>query len=132
MDDTFCRAPRQQVRSRTGASWASWLPDIDLTLQEDRGEQGVRWTARTTAPGGVALAGSAEVWLEEVPGGTVAHLYVRLDPGPAPGRAPGRGPRLGRAGEGARLARRLPDRVRRTWKRGLHAWKDSLEGDAPT
>lgn len=121
MDDTFLRAPRARVAG-TSARWSAWLPDLDLRVHEDRGEKGVRWTA-TARPGGEdRLHGSAEVWLEEVPGGTVAHLYVRLDP-PA-SRAPGR--------RGARRARRLPDRLRRTWKRGLHAWKDSLEGDRST
>ncbi|MFC3688396.1 polyketide cyclase / dehydrase and lipid transport [Aquipuribacter hungaricus] len=120
VDDTFLRAPRRDVRGRTGTRWASWLPDLDLVVTEDRDEQGLRWSA-CTRPGRrtAALQGSAEVWLEEVAGGTVAHLYVRLDP-VAPGA---------RAARSDRRARRLPDRLRRTWKLGLHGWKDGQEGD---
>ncbi len=61
------------------------------------------------------MAGTAEVWLEPVEPGTVVHLYVRLEPSVA------------RAVD--RHARRLPDRVRRTWKRGLNRSKDVLEGE---
>lgn len=130
VDDTFLRAPRRDVRGRTGTVWASWLPDLALVVTEDRGEEGLRWSARS-APGGrrrpAPLEGSAEVWLEEVAGGTVAHLYVRLDPAGGTVR-PDPGPR-GVQARADRRARRLPDRLRRTWKRGLHGWKDGQEGD---
>lgn len=131
VDDTFCRAPRPDVREQTGASWAGWLPDLHLVVDEDRGDKGVRWSARTRGGAGGGLAGTAEVWLEEVAGGTVAHLYVRLDPvagDPGPADVGG----VGRVRARARRARRLPDRLRRTWKRGLHAWKDSLERGTTT
>ena len=133
MDETFLRAPRSEVRRGTSSGWAGWLPDLHLIVVQDRGEKGVRWAAtsrsagrarsvgRTTrSVGSACLSGSAEVWLEEVPGGTLAHLYVRLDES------------TGQEGGTGRHARHLPDRVRRTWKRGLHAWKDSQEGDRST
>jgi len=128
MDDTFLRAPRSEVRRGTSSGWTAWLTDLDLVVAQDRGEEGIRWAATSRSPGratsgssgGPRFSGSAEVWLEEVPGGTLAHLYVRLE-----GSA---GPQDG----SRRHARHLPDRVRRTWKRGLHAWKDSQEGDRST
>ena len=126
-DDTFLRAPRAAVRRDTSADWTGWLPDLELAVAQDRGEEGVRW--RASCRGADRCGGSAEVWLEDVPGGTVAHLYVRLDPSdPAAGEA-GAATAADRTG---RHARHLPDRVRRTWKRGLHAWKDSQEGDRST
>ena len=137
MDDTFLRAPRSEVRRGTSSSWITWLPDLHLVVSQDRGEEGVRWAATSRSPGGASrshggawFSGSAEVWLEEVPGGTLAHLYVRLDPGRLD---PVRLDRTaGQEGGTGRHARYLPDRVRRTWKRGLHAWKDSQEGDRST
>ena len=80
-----------------------------------------------------AISGTAMALLdmEEVAGGTVAHLYVRLDPvagDPGPADVGG----VGRVRARARRARCLPDRLRRTWKRGLHAWKDSLERGTTT
>ena len=130
MDDTFLRAPRPEVRRGTWAAWTAWLPDLELVLAQDRGQEGVRWVAETRSPRRPRFSGSAEVWLEEVPGGTLAHLYVRLDPVRLdPLRLD---PSAGPQGGTGRHARHLPDRVRRTWKRGLHAWKDSQEGDRPT
>lgn len=121
LDDTFVRRGVGAVRAATAGLWPGWLPGLELVPVEDRGPKGVRWSARegrgrrAGRRGGAPLEGTAEVWLEPVPGGTVVHLYVRLDP-PVGDPAP-------------RRARDLPDRLRRTWKRGLHRWKDSLEGD---
>lgn len=116
LDDTFVRLPPAAVRALTASAWTGWLPDLRLGVEEDRGVKGVRWVASSaTAP---RLAGTAEVWLEPVPQGTVVHLYVRLDP-----EAP-----LVR-GSALRRARRLPDRVRRTWKRGLHDVTDQLAAE---
>ena len=123
-DDTFLRAPRAAVRRDTAEDWTGWLPDLELAVVQDRGEEGVRW--RAGCRGADRCGGSAEVWLEDVPGGTVAHLYVRLDPSGSAAGAAGSGDQTGRH------ATHLPDRVRRTWKRGLHAWKDSQEGDRST
>ena len=118
LDDTFVRRPTAVVRAATADRWPAWLPGLRLVPTVDRGPKGIRWTARSDG-----LAGTAEVWLEPVPGGTVVHLYVRLDP------VPGLPARRGQVSRRARHARRLPDRLRRTWKRDLHRWKDSLEGD---
>jgi hypothetical protein len=116
LDDTFVRLPAATVRARTGDSWTGWLPDLQLRVHEDRGVKGVRWVAASSSV--PRLTGSAEVWLEPVPQGTVVHLYVRLDPDV----------RLAR-GTTLRRALRLPDRVRRTWKRGLHDVTDQLAAE---
>lgn len=112
LDDTFVRAPALTVRDRTGHLWQAWLPTLRLVVTEDRGVRGTRWAASIRDDPGTR--GSAEVWLEPVPGGTVVHLYVRLDSPAA-------------AGRGQRRARRVQDRVRRSWKRELHRFKDQQE-----
>lgn len=128
MDDTFVRAPRTAVLTATAPHWTEWLPALTLRVAEDRGEKGVRWLVTGCDRG--RLTGTAEVWLEAVRGGTVVHLYVRLDP--VVDEVPGGGALAG-AGEVTatpsvrRDRRRLPDRVRRTWKRGLHTSKDRIE-----
>lgn len=124
LDDTFVRAPRALVRRETAGRWAGWLPGLDLQVDEDRGDKGTRWLVTGCDRGD--LAGTAEVWLEEVPGGTVAHLYVRLDPVPDPVAVASAGGRWTQARRDWDR-RRLPDRVRRTWKRGLHGYKDGVE-----
>lgn len=89
------------------------LPGVHLSRCEDRGVKGRRWQA-VAGPLGRRWDGTAEVWLEPWHDGTLVHLYVRLRP---------RRRRLPLAA-GARRARRMQDRVRRTWKRELHAWRD--------
>ena len=46
VDDTFIRAPHDVVARavRDRARWAIWWPDLTLTVTEDRGPLGVRWT----------------------------------------------------------------------------------------
>ncbi|MFC5382269.1 hypothetical protein [Aquipuribacter nitratireducens] len=129
VDDTFVRAAPAAVRAMTRPAWEGWLdagPGARLALvrAEERGVEGVRWeaTARTgRGRGSVRWAGTAEVWLEPAWGGTVVHLFVRLDPVPPVGPV---GPVSGVSPAGgvpvpARHARRLPDALRRSWKRGL-------------
>lgn len=94
--------------------WATWWPDLTLSVFMDRAEQGIRWNVRG------ALVGSAEVWLEAVGDGVVLHYYLRADP-------PGGPYDLTRAAD-----RRAADRVRtrraKAWKRSVWALKDELEG----
>jgi Polyketide cyclase / dehydrase and lipid transport len=70
------------------ANWRRWWPSLELLVDEWRGEKGVRWTVRSVAGRGRGLTGTAEVWLEPMREGVVAHFFLRLDPGP--------GRRLGR------------------------------------
>jgi hypothetical protein len=105
-DDTFVVAAIASVAEvvRDPASWRAWWPDLDLTVTEDRGPKGVRWSVAG------AVLGSMEVWLEPCGDGVVLHWYLRADP--------------------ARVTRRSDrERTRRVlrWKEQVHALKDRLE-----
>ncbi|HEY2165969.1 MAG TPA: polyketide cyclase / dehydrase and lipid transport [Jatrophihabitantaceae bacterium] len=93
------------------ANWRRWWPDLDLQVDEWRGEKGVRWTVRRTAAGHV---GSMEIWLEPAHDGVVAHYFLRLD------AADG-------AHIGAARARRVADRQRRRVKQALWRVADELD-----
>jgi hypothetical protein len=97
-------------------NWRRWWPELTLEVDEWRGEKGVRWRVPTVGGSGHGLAGSAEVWLEPMFEGVVAHFFLRLDP--APGR---------------RLRRRPGDRLaadyRLRTKRAFWALADQLDPD---
>lgn len=64
-------------------NWPRWWPGLELTIDELRGDIGVRWFVHSVAGGHeCGLTGSAEVWLESTCGGVVAHFFLRLDPRP--------------------------------------------------
>lgn len=81
-------------------NWRRWWPGLDLAVDEWRAEKGVRWLVRAVRGSGAGLAGSAEVWLEPMFDGVVAHFFLRLDP----------------VEDGARLRRRRRDRVTREYR----------------
>jgi hypothetical protein len=58
------------------ANWRRWWPELDLAVDEWRGEKGVRWTVRKSVGG---ESGSMEVWLEPACDGVVVHYFLRLD-----------------------------------------------------
>lgn len=61
--------------------WAQWWPGLRLQVHEDRGDKGVRWLVPAGSDGAATgLAGSAEVWLQPMFDGVVAHFFLRLDP----------------------------------------------------
>lgn len=104
VDETFVRADPLAVRSQLeepGVLDALW-PGLAREVVQDRGAKGVRW--RT----GGEVTGRLEIWLEEVPGGTIVHHFVHgtQDGGP----------------------RAWAKAHRRRWKSGLHDIKDRLEG----
>ena len=107
-DDTFLVAAVAAVADvvRDPASWRAWWPDLALTVTQDRGVAGMRWTVDGS------VVGSMEIWLEPVGAGTVLHWFLRADPSAA------RSPR--------RLARARERRVR-GWKAQVFALKDRLE-----
>lgn len=107
VDETWIAAEPARVATRVAdpASWRRWWPDLELTVDELRGPEGVRWTL----PGG-----SMEVWLQPDRDGVRVHYFLRLDPP-----------------DGRRLARRPAQRAvlahRRRAKRVFWALKDELE-----
>ncbi len=63
-------------------NWRRWWPDLGLEVDEWRGEKGIRWRVPRVGGTAAGLAGSAEVWLEPMFEGVVAHFFLRLDPPP--------------------------------------------------
>jgi hypothetical protein len=61
-------------------NWRRWWPDLTLEVDEWRNEKGVRWLVTSVGGVGRGLAGSAELWLEPMFEGVVAHFFLRLDP----------------------------------------------------
>lgn len=92
-------------------NWRRWWPQLDLVVQELRGDKGVRWTVRPTSRG---ESGSMEVWLEPAHDGVILHYFLRLD-----------------AAEGRRIPRgrqaRVTDGYRRRAKLAFWALADELD-----
>lgn len=117
IDSTWVGAPlagtARAVADR--ANWRRWWPDLELAVDELRGPKGVRWIVRSVAePRDLGLTGTAEVWLEPVFDGSVAHFFLRLDP------APGRPVR-------AATADRVVHRYRRLAKAAFWGLADELD-----
>ena len=75
-DDTFVAADPIDVGRAVGdpASWRRWWPDLLLTVVEDRGAAGHRWTVAG------ALTGTMEIWLEPMLDGVVLHYFLHAEP----------------------------------------------------
>lgn len=112
IDETFIVAAPAEVAYaiRDRGFWAQLWPGLALTVSQNRGEKGIRWSC--AAP----LAGSAEVWLEPSDDGVIVHCYLRVDPPPD---------------WSARMLRRESRRRELQVKRVMFALKDRLEGDRP-
>jgi hypothetical protein len=104
-DETFVavRAPALRARIVEAGLLGRWFPGLRTRVFMDRGDKGVRWSVSGE------LDGSLEVWLENVPRGTLVHWFVRADP-----------PSMGEA-------RRIRDRYVDTFNAGMFALKDSAE-----
>lgn len=126
VDETFLVVPPAVVAAEfaTPALWSRWWPDLDLEVDTDRGEQGVRWTVRG------ALVGSMEVWLEPVLDGTVVHYFLRADPSGPDGRPVPAAPREGAAE--TRRRQRAAKAVAFEAKERLEAGRAPGEPPAPT
>lgn len=74
-DEVFLTVPRRVLARRFAdpASWRRDWPDLELTVDAERGDKGMRWLV--SGP----LTGTMEVWLEPVLDGTVLHYYLRAD-----------------------------------------------------
>lgn len=75
-DETFIAADPGAVGNAVAdpANWLRWWPDLRLTVVEDRGEVGQRWTVTGT------LTGTMEIWLEKVLDGVVLHYFLHAEP----------------------------------------------------
>ena len=75
-DETFIAADPVAVGEAVGdrANWSRWWPDLRLSVVEDRGEVGHRWTVTG------ALTGTMEIWLEKVLDGVVLHYFLHAEP----------------------------------------------------
>lgn len=75
-DETFVCADPADVGAAIAdpVSWRRWWPDLRLTVVEDRGPAGQRWTITG------ALTGTMEIWLEAVSDGVILHYFVHAEP----------------------------------------------------
>lgn len=75
-DDTFVAADPADVGRMVAdpANWRRWWPDLRLTVVQDRGPVGQRWTVTG------ALTGSMEVWLEPAVDGVILHYFLHAEP----------------------------------------------------
>jgi hypothetical protein len=75
-DETFVAADPAEVGRAVSdpASWRRWWPDLRLTVVEQRGDKGVRWTVAG------ALTGTMEVWLEPALDGVILHYFLHAEP----------------------------------------------------
>jgi hypothetical protein len=118
IDETYLVAAPAEVAAAVHepARTAAWWPDLELTVFQDRGVDGVRWTATG------ALVGTAEIWLQPFADGTLLHVFLRCD-----------ATRRGSATEPATLSGRRALRVARAraWEIKQWSWalKRELEGD---
>jgi hypothetical protein len=108
IDETFVVAPPAVVAGelRRPELWRRLFPDLECTVWEDRGDEGVRLTVTG------ALHGTNEFWVEPWGDGAIVHYYLRADP-----EKPVKPRRLVGIGERHRV--RL--------KAGLNELKDRLE-----
>lgn len=75
-DETFVAADPADVGRAVAdpSSWQRWWPDLRLTVVEDRGPVGQRWTVSG------ALTGTMEVWLEPSLDGVILHYFLHAEP----------------------------------------------------
>lgn len=115
VDETFVRAEPHVVRAaleeldEQGGLDILWR-GVRRELAQDRGAKGVRWWAHGE------VTGRVELWLEEVPGGTIVHHFLHGEQ------------QLRRRGWQQLRGRGWEQRHRRRWKSGVHEIKDRLEG----
>jgi hypothetical protein len=75
-DETFVCADPADVGAAVAApaNWRRWWPDLRLTVVEDRGPAGHRWTVTG------ALTGTMEIWLEPSFDGVILHYFLHAEP----------------------------------------------------
>lgn len=130
-DDTFVVAEPARVAALVADPhrWRGWWPDLDLTVQRDRGVKGHQWVARSRPGARVPVVGTLEVWLEPWGDGVVLHHYARLDLLHTGLPHTGVGSRRAGPRDPAAWARREHGRRVRAWKRHARVLKDALESE---
>jgi hypothetical protein len=110
VDETWIAAPPHRIAARVADPdcWPHWWPTLELTVDEFRGAEGVRWFVSGRA------TGSMEVWLEPDLDGVRVHYFLRLDALPGRRLSP-------------RRAQRAVLAHRRRAKRVFWALKDEFE-----
>lgn len=75
-DQTFVCADPAEVGKAVADrnSWRRWWPDLGLTVVEDRGPAGQRWTVTG------AVTGTMEIWLEQSFDGVILHYFLHAEP----------------------------------------------------
>jgi len=124
IDETYLVADPATLAARLQdpSLWRAWWPDLELSVFQDRGVQGLRWTVTGR------LVGSSEIWLEPFRDGVVLHYYLRAE--------------LTRRGSDTDVLGGRPGSVRRRslaagrrhaaeLKRAVNALKDELEALRP-
>ncbi len=110
IDETFIVAEPRVIAAHVHDPdlWRRWWPELDVTVAQDRGEAGLRFTVSG------AFVGTSEIWLEPFGDGVILHYYLRAEP--------------------VRSGRRV-DRVRRRHavavKSAVSGLKDALEAGRP-
>lgn len=120
VDETFVVAAPEAVAAAVHepALWRRWWPHLQLTVFQDRGVQGLRWSVTG------ALVGSSELWLEPVRDGVLVHYYLRAD---VTRRGSASEPVTGPPARLARTARTVARAHALALKRDVNALKDDLE-----
>jgi hypothetical protein len=109
-DETFIVAAPAVIAARVSdpALWRAWWPELTLTVEQDRGVQGLRWSLSGK------LSGTAEIWLEPWRDGVIVHWFVRATDAHS-----------GQDGSSVR------ESMIRAHKRRIHALKDEIERTRP-
>lgn len=121
IDETYVVAAPTALAARLRNA-DGWLPGLDFTVFQDRGDSGVRWTVTG------ALVGTAEIWLEPHRDGAIVHFYLRAEP---TRRGSATEPLQGGERRQRRTAARLRRRYTRAVKQAINSLKDELEAARP-
>lgn len=120
IDETFVVAEPAAVAAALAdpAVWPQLWPGLELTVFQDRGAQGIRFSVTGT------LVGTSEFWVEPWGDGALVHYYLRAD---LTRRGSATEPRTGPAPALVRQAIKARNRHCAHLKAGLNVLKDRLE-----
>ncbi|WP_124249062.1 hypothetical protein [Gordonia sp. X0973] len=129
-DDTFVAAAPEAAREALGdqSQWRRWWPDLTLTVVEDRGPAGIRWTV--AGP----VDGTMEIWCEPVLDGFVLHYFMHGEPtGRLPRRERALYDELAEMNRNRRVAGKvMAFEVKRRLERGRAAGDPAVAAEAET